>query len=418
MKPESDQDQLREVFIGRQPILDGNQSLIGYELQFHDTAIPPTDHAVATADMVCKAFIELGLADAFGQALTFIRVDGNFVDEDFVELLPPKTVVLEVDAATLRGEGKLERCRHLREFGYRFCLQDVTEIGEGVWPMVELVEWIKVDLSTVPPAQLQAVTRTMATTRRQLIATGIATQAQKEVCTLLGFDLFQGFYFAEPVVIEGRKLDASISGLLRISRLLAEEADLVSLDAAFRAEPALVINLLRLANSVGSGMRSRVTSIRNAITAVGTKQLQRWLHLLIFAQGNKLDFARNPLLQLAALRGRFMELLTERLQPDIKRLREPAFLTGLMSVVPAALHMSMTDMLAHIALDQEVRVALSHRQGVLGNMLALLESYDQNDIPAVKSHLAPFGDKAPVALMGELLAESVLWVQQLGTEAN
>ena len=31
--------------------------------------------------------------------------------------------------------------------------------------------------------------------------------------------------------------------------------------------------------------------------------------------------ARNPLLQLAALRGRFMELLTERLQPDIKRLR-------------------------------------------------------------------------------------------------
>jgi EAL and modified HD-GYP domain-containing signal transduction protein len=155
MKPESDQDQLREVFIGRQPILDGNQSLIGYELQFHDTAIPPTDHAVATADMVCKAFIELGLADAFGQALTFIRVDGNFLDEDFVELLPPKTVVLEVDAATLRGEGKLERCRHLREYGYRFCLQDVTEIGEGVWPMVELVEWIKVDLSTVPPAQLQ-----------------------------------------------------------------------------------------------------------------------------------------------------------------------------------------------------------------------------------------------------------------------
>ena len=284
--------------------------------------------------------------------------------------------------------------------------------------MVELAEWIKIDLAKVAPAKLQAVTRTMATARRQLIAAGIDTQAQKDVCTLLGFDLFQGFYFAEPVVIEGRKLDASIQGLLRISRLLAEEADLVSLDAAFRAEPALVINLLRLANSVGSGMRSRVTSIRNAITAVGTKQLQRWLHLLIFAQGDKLDFARNPLLQLAALRGRFMELLAERLHPDIKRLREPAFLTGLMSVVPAALHMSMTDMLAHIALDQEVRVALSHRQGVLGNMLALLECYDKNDIVEVKGRLASFGDKLPVSMMGELLADSVLWVQQMGTEAG
>lgn len=418
MKPDTDRDQLREVFIGRQPILDGSQSLTGYELQFHDTAVAPIDHAIATADMVCKAFAELGLADAFGQALTFIRVDGDFLSADFVEFLPAKTVVLEVDGKALRGEGTLERCRRLREHGYRFCLQGIGEIGEGVWPMVELAEWIKVDLATVPPANLQAVTRTMATTRRQLIATGIATQAQKEICTLLGVDLFQGFYFAEPVVIEGRKLDASIHGLLRISRLLAEEADLVSLDEAFRAEPALVINLLRLANSVGSGMRKRVTSIRNAITAVGTRQLQRWLHLLIFAQGDKLDFARNPLLQLAALRGRFMELLAERLQPEIKRLREPAFLTGLMSVVPAALHISMTDMLVHIALDQEVRVALSHRQGILGNMLALLECYDQNDVAGVKDQLASFGDKASVAMMGELLAESVLWVQQLGTEAN
>lgn len=51
-------------------------------------------------------------------------------------------------------------------------------------------------------------------------------------------------------------------------------------------------------------------------------------------------------------------------------------------------------------------------------MLALLESYDQNDIAGVQSRLATYGAKAPVAMMGELLAESVLWVQQLGTEAS
>jgi EAL and modified HD-GYP domain-containing signal transduction protein len=235
---------------------------------------------------------------------------------------------------------------------------------------------------------------------------------------MLGFDLLQGYAFAEPAVIEGRKLDASIQGLLRISRLLAEEADLVSLDAAFRTEPALVINLLRIANSVGSGMRTRVTSIRNAITAVGTKQLQRWLHLLIFAQGDKLDFARNPLLQLAALRGRYMESLAERLHPEVKRLREPAFLTGLMSVVPSALHMSMTDVLANIALDTEVRLALSHRQGVLGNLLDTLECYDRNDVAAVQARLAPFGDKANVGVMGVILADAIRWVQQLGAEAS
>jgi EAL and modified HD-GYP domain-containing signal transduction protein len=419
MKPDTDQDQLREVFVGRQPILDGHQAVIGYELQFNDTQSSPlSSHAIATADMVCKAFSQLGLADAFGHALTFIRVNAEFLAADFIELLPPETVVLEVSLADFHHEGTLDRCRLLKEHGYRFCLTGTTDIAEGVWPTIELAEWIKVDLATVPPASLQTVTRTLATARRKLIAAGVDTLAQQAVCRMLGFDLLQGYAFAEPAVIEGRKLEASIQGLLRISRLLAEEADLVSLDAAFRTEPALVINLLRIANSVGSGMRTRVTSIRNAITAVGTKQLQRWLHMLIFAQGDKLDFARNPLLQLAALRGRYMESLAERLHPELKRLREPAFLTGLMSVVPSALHMSMTDVLANIALDQEVRLALSHRQGVLGNLLDILECYDRNDVAAIQALLAPYGDKANVGVMGVILADAIRWVQQLGTEAS
>jgi c-di-GMP-related signal transduction protein len=99
-------------------------------------------------------------------------------------------------------------------------------------------------------------------------------------------------------------------------------------------------------------------------------------------------------------------------------LREPAFLTGLMSVVPSALHMSMTDVLANIALDTEVRLALSHRQGVLGNLLDTLECYDRNDVAAVQARLAPFGDKANVGVMGVILADAIRWVQQLGAEAS
>jgi len=419
MTRDTDTDRLDEIYIARQPLLDRDQTMVGFELQFHDTArARSAAPGVATANLVSKAFTELGLAAAFGNALTFIRVDADFLAADFAALLPPATVVLEIDLDGLRQEGVGDRCRALKADGYRFCLTDTDALGEGSWPLVEIVEWIKIDVSRVAPADLQAVTRTMSSTRRKLIAAGVNTQTQKDVCLLLGFDLLQGFYFAEPVIIEGRRLDPGIQGLLRLSKLLAEEADLVALDAAFRAEPALVINLLRLANSVGSGMRSRITSIRNAITAVGTKQLQRWLHMLIFAQGGKLDFARSPLLQLAALRGRLMELLAERLHPDIKRLREPAFLTGLMSVVPAALQMSMTDMLAHVALDQEVRVALSHRQGVLGNLLAIVDSYDANDTAEIRNRLLPYGEKASLAMMGSLLAESVAWVQQLGTEAG
>ena len=408
----------RELFIGRQPILDREQASIGFELQFRDVPADGANTTSATAEMVCRAFAQLGLSDAFGSALTFIRVDEEFLAADFVEFLPAATVVLELAHRDLPSPDLIERCRALKALGYRFCLTGIAEIDQDHLPLVEVSEWIKIDIEAVSAADLQRVTRALGTLRRKLIAAGVATHAQAEVCMLLGFDLFQGNYFAEPRLVEGRKLDASIEGLLRISRLLAEEADLASIDAAFRSEPALVINLLRLANSVGAGMRTRVTSIRNAIVAVGTKQLQRWLQLLIFAQGNRLDFARNPLLLLAALRGRFMEQLAERCHPEVRRLKDPAFLTGLMSVVPAALGMSMTDVLSHVALDQESRLALSHRQGVLGSLLELLERYDANDLPGLEESLKAHGSRLTLSMLGEILADSVRWVQELGTEAG
>lgn len=48
----------------------------------------------------------------------------------------------------------------------------------------------------------------------------------------------------------------------------------------------------------------------------------------------------------------------------------------------------------------------------------MLIAVGQNDIPGVKNRFASFGNKAPVAMMGEFLAESVPWVQRLGTEAS
>jgi EAL and modified HD-GYP domain-containing signal transduction protein len=158
--------------------------------------------------------------------------------------------------------------------------------------------------------------------------------------------------------------------------------------------------------------------VRHAITLLGRRQLQRWLQLLLFSQGAHVDLAHNPLLQLAALRGRFMELLAEKLHPGQRELRDPAFITGLMSVVPAALGMSMTDVLAQIAVGNDVRLALTHREGTLGSLFALIEHYDDNDIAGTQTLLARYGTRGTLGLLGEILAEALVWVQQLGVDAN
>lgn len=417
-------DQLREVFIGRQPILDRNQGLAGYELLFRATTENSADvdsepvATFATADVVCKAFAELGLANVFGQARAFINVDALLLESDLVELLPKDIVVLEVSVAAFADPSLLPRCKELKTKGYAFALAGVTDVDDRLGPLVDLATWLKVDTDRLAGDRLQILARALVTTRRTLIAAHVESQSQLELCRLLGFHLFQGYYFAKPVIVEGRKLDASTEGLLRLIKLVAQEADQDRLDAAFRTEPALVINLLRLTNSVGIGARMRITSVRHAMAILGRDQLQRWLQLLLFSNGANVDLAHNPLLQLAALRGRFMELLVERLHPGQRELRDPAFITGLMSVVPAALGMSMTDVLAQVAVGNDVRLALTQRQGTLGQLFALIERYDDNDVAGTQALLRPYAAQGTLGLLGEILGEAMAWLQQLGTEAH
>jgi EAL and modified HD-GYP domain-containing signal transduction protein len=417
-------DQLREVFIGRQPILDKDQVLAGYELLFRPTkensarVDSETAATTATADVVCKAFAELGLSNVFGQARAFVNVDALFLESDLIELLPRDIVVLETDVAAFADPALLARCQELKARGYAFSISGITDVDDRLWPLVDLATWLKINVDGLPGDRLQMAARALGTTRRTLIAAHVESQSQMELCRLLGFHLFQGYYFAKPVIVEGRTLEASTQGLLRLIKLVADEADPAVLDAVLRTEPALVINLLRLTNSVGVGARTRITSVRHAITVLGRRQLQRWLQLLIFSRGASIDLARNPLLQLAALRGRFMELLVEKLLPGEKELRDPAFLTGLMSVVPAALGMSMTDVLAQIAVGNDVRLALAHREGPLGELFALTERYDDNDVAGTQALLAAYGAAGSVGLLGEILAEALAWVQQLGMDAD
>jgi c-di-GMP-related signal transduction protein len=137
-------DQLREVFIGRQPILDRDQGLAGYELLFRATkensarVDSETAATTATADVVCKAFAELGLSNVFGQVRAFINVDALFLGSDLVELLPKDVVVLEIDVAAFSEEALLPKCQELKARGYAFSLSGITDVDDRIWPLVDL----------------------------------------------------------------------------------------------------------------------------------------------------------------------------------------------------------------------------------------------------------------------------------------
>ncbi|MBK7766707.1 MAG: EAL domain-containing protein [Sulfuritalea sp.] len=168
-----------------------------------------------------------------GQARAFINVDALFLESDLVELLPKDIVVFEIDVAAFADESLLPRCQDLKAKGYAFSISGVTDVTEQLWPLVRLATWLKVNIDSLPLDRLQTSARALGTTSRTLIAAHVESQSHMELCRLLGFHLFQGYYFAKPTMVEGRKLDASTNGLVRLIKLVAEEADEARLDAAF-----------------------------------------------------------------------------------------------------------------------------------------------------------------------------------------
>jgi EAL and modified HD-GYP domain-containing signal transduction protein len=105
------------------------------------------------------------------------------------------------------------------------------------------------------------------------------------------FTLFQGYYFAKPTIISGKKLDHSQLSLMKLMGLLLADASTTEIEAALKPEPGLTVNLLRMTNSVGAGCTERITSLGHAITVLGRRQLQRWLQLLVLPPATRMAAA-------------------------------------------------------------------------------------------------------------------------------
>ena len=407
------------LVLGRQPILDRSQQLLAYELLFRSSqqnAAMVADHVVATATVVTNAFSQLAVGDALGPYRGFINVDRDFLFSDMIELLPRDAVMLEILETVIPDDAVIARCRELRGKGFQLALDDAYELNAAYDELLTLVEVVKVDVMALSQAQIQEIVARVKPTGAKLLAEKVESREQMEFCRDLGFELFQGYYFAKPTIIAGKKLDHSQLALMRLTTLLLEDADTVEIEKIFKQEPGLTVNLLRLTNSVSSGVRTHITSLRHAITVLGRRQLQRWLQLLLFA--NPVNGEASPLLQLAATRGRLMELLADKLRVKTPDLAEQAFMTGIMSLMPALLGQRMEDILVQLPVSPAMVQALTgERNGVLGNLLRLAEASESGDCELIEALLPQlYGLNA--AVLNNTLSQALAWANNIGRAAD
>jgi EAL and modified HD-GYP domain-containing signal transduction protein len=380
---------VREFYLGRQPILDRNQGLFGYELLFRNAPVGPahvTNDLSATAAVIAHAS-QLGMEKTIGDALGFVNVDADVIMSDIFSFLPREKVVLEMINSMQVTPRVLERIKELVGHGFSFALDDVSGESAVVAELLPLVEYVKMDVRAIPLSTLMKLAPRFRLDKKKLVAEKVETREEFKNCLDLGFDYFQGYYFSKPVIMSGKKLSPSQLAVMELMTLVTSDADNKEIERAIKRDVSLALNLLRLVNTPAVGARQRIDSLSQAVTILGRRQLQRWLQIMLYAEPSKRGHSMTPLLMLATTRGRLLELLAGKLRPSQRNVADVAFTVGIMSLMDTLFGIPMSEILAQIPVSDEVADALQHRAGFFGDLLKLAECIER--LEELGDHIVP-----------------------------
>lgn len=407
-----------EIFLGRQPILNREHRIVAYELLFragHTAEAGVTDDMQATASVIHHAFSEMGVQAVLGPHTGFINVSAEMLLSDLIEILPKSQVVLEMLETIEVDDAIVERCRLLKQRGFMLALDDFV-YDDRYRPLLDLVDIVKIDLLLHTPDELRAIVGRLRQWPIKLLAEKVDNAEQAQVCRELGFELFQGYYFAKPAVLSARRTTPAQLTLLELLDLVLADADTAQIEQVFKQNPHLTYNLLRLANSAGSGYSRHIATVAQAIVLLGRKQLQRWLQLLMFTLQEHSPYP-SPLLLMAATRGRMMELLALRKGSDTG-LRESAFMTGILSLIEGVIGKPLSEIVQELNLGERLAAALLRREGELGVLLDVVESVEHHDLSRTLCLLNAAGG-LKLSDLTEAEIEAMAWTHQIaeGTAA-
>ncbi|HEX8955147.1 MAG TPA: EAL domain-containing protein, partial [Burkholderiaceae bacterium] len=191
---------VREFFLARQPILDRNQELVAYELLFRGGEVGSADitNDLSATAAVISHTAQLGIEKVIGDALGFVNVDAAVLMSDIFAFLPRERVVLEIVETVKATPEVVARVQELSEQGFQFALDDVITDSADVQKLLPMTSIVKFDLRDMPLSALLKLTPQFKQAGKILLAEKVESYGQFKICLDLGFDYFQGYYFAKP----------------------------------------------------------------------------------------------------------------------------------------------------------------------------------------------------------------------------
>lgn len=406
-------EKLRQKIIGRQPVLNRSQQIIGYELLLRSKVLPTVkapDEALRRMqdEALIRCLMGLDINRLLEDKLAFVGISSAMLEDPLLRKLPNKGVVLAVCPDQDHLEDNLLRCRELRSLGYQIALDDF-EAKRGLGQFVALASFIRVDVARFNAIELgKLADRFLDKPTPQLLAKNVETDDDFEACYKIRFHCFEGNYFTRLRPSMPPRVDSDRIRILELLNMVKSEEEISKLEEGFKHDAMLSYKLLRYINAPVNGFRQQIRSIAHALVILGYKQLYRWLTLLLFTSG-KADPRSRALMQNALVRARMTELLGQGKLPPAER--EGLFVVGMFSLLDVLLNVPMERALEQLQLPDPVMAALARREGVYAPFLALSVACEEADQEAIAEYAAACGLDADEVNAAQVKA--LVWAEEI-----
>jgi c-di-GMP-related signal transduction protein len=363
-------------YLARQPILNLEQQTVAYELLFRDgesNSFPNVDPNQATSQILTNNHLNLGVEKITGDLPAYINFHDDSLVKHFPFFLDPKKVVIEILEDVTINDSLIKACKALKEKGYKLALDD-HDLDEKWDVFLPFIDIIKVDVLSVNLMQISRFVQRIADYRITLLAEKVETLQQFNQLKMLGFSLFQGYFFAKPELVKQKKIASTKKNILAlIAQASQETLDFDAIGATFSRDLGLTYKLLRFINSPAYATSKEITSLKHALVYLGELELKKFIALLAVANLN--EDKPTEIVRLSLVRAKFCESISRARQDPENPPK--AFLTGMLSLIDGMLDHDIDSVMAILPIHQDIKQALVTKENDLSHYLGLALALEQ-----------------------------------------
>ena len=377
-------------YIVRRPIKDTASRVIGYEILYHgenalygkeEPAKEAKVNEFAVADTI-YSFLTQNSERVRG-SLNFMTFTTTLLMKKVPHLFDKEDLVIQIDDSVIIHPLAMHFVQMFKKEGYRIAVNDFQFAPRYV-ALIDQIDYIKLDFASMSDTSLANLVEIANGMGKHCIACNVDTEELYQKALSYGVSELEGEAVAAKLASQAHDSSYLQSSFFRLLIAVSkDEPDIDEIEQIISMDATLTYALLRLANTVQFATRNRTTTVHQAVMNIGITQLQRWIYLLCASnEQGEVDEFFEEFLKLSFMRANFCSALLNHTN-RVPISKNDAYLMGMFSTLDYLIDAPIEVTLEQVAISDDIKNALLHREGPAGALYALVQCYEDADWESV-----------------------------------